>query len=93
MTFFWSILATSAGAANSNYLFPVECIKLVEVRAGFGIFRASLVTFFNLLEILVDVLPFLLASLGIPIVAHSLHSYRYFFPKRSLWPSLLVPVF
>ena len=52
----------------------------MEIRACLGVFWALLIALLHLLEVLVDVLPFLLASLGTSVVTPSLHSSRDLFP-------------
>ena len=67
----------------------VEKLQLMEVGAGLGILRALLVALLGLAEVLVDVLPFLLAPLLVAVVAQARHPLADLLPQRALEPGLL----
>ncbi|PON83046.1 LOW QUALITY PROTEIN: hypothetical protein TorRG33x02_211550 [Trema orientale] len=63
---------------------------LVEVRTGLGIFGPLLAAVLHLFEVLVDVLPLLLAPLRAPVVSELPHPGRNLLPERPFRPNLLV---
>lgn len=62
----------------------------MEIWASLGILSAFLAALLYFLEVLVDVLPLLLASLGVPIVPELLHRARYLLPQWTLGCVFLV---
>lgn len=52
----------------------------MEVRASFRILGSFLVALLDFLEVLVDVLPFFFASLGVSVVTELSHGRRDLFP-------------
>ncbi|PON83047.1 hypothetical protein TorRG33x02_211560, partial [Trema orientale] len=80
----------SRGGIEVLVLLPVESVQLVEVGTRLGILRPLLVALLHLLEVLVDVLPLLLAPLRVPVVPELPHRRRDLLPQRSFRPVLLV---
>ena len=71
----------------------VEPVQLVEVGARLCVRRPLLAALLGLAEVLVDVLPLLLAALGAAAVARRRHARAHLLPQRALEPGLLEPPF
>ncbi|PON76223.1 LOW QUALITY PROTEIN: hypothetical protein PanWU01x14_036410, partial [Parasponia andersonii] len=80
----------NCGGIEVLILLPVESVQLVEVGTRLGILRPLLVALLHLLEVLVDVLPLLLAPLRVPVVPELPHRRRDLLPQRSFRPVFLV---